>query len=651
MPPARPNAPAAESPRPLRRVRDHDAALAEYQTWLAGRGRGSRSYRDGARSFLARWPDPQAFAAEPLDIQLACDSQTRPFITFLLLSDGLRPGYEYLVHRKFSSLLELVADSRLADDLAAFQRAAAEVGFSEHVRTRSAERVICRLLIHTGRPMHALCAEDLRELDGAFRARARARDVSPGNDLGFSHAAWAVLYHLQIVAVTPPNRRRRDHHDASHHFGGVLAWLACRLLRYCERLRGTHAPSTISGIAIRLAHFGRFLAGCDPQLSSLAGLERERHIEPYLAEVADAVVHGTDRRISVGEQRNRIITLGRFLADIGEWGWTDAPARRLLFPRDVPRASRPLPRYLPPDQDRRLQQALKASPNRIVADTLLLARATGLRVGELVCLELDCVHELPSQGAWLKVPLGKLDSERMVPLDDETVSLIDGIVEQRGACGPLPDPKTGRLVEFLLCHHGKRMSTAALRSELARAATTAGLEHVTPHRLRHTYATALVNAGCSLQSLMELLGHVSAAMSLRYGKLFSQTVRADYERALEQAKAAINQPLGGPVALPIAEITGDEDWRQTPLIKARLAGGYCVRTAAQGVCPYTNICEHCPNYRTDAAFLPVLSAQRQDAELLVKDAEQRGWGEEAARHRRLLDRLDKLIDQAQAQSA
>lgn len=52
-----------------------------------------------------------------------------------------------------------------------------------------------------------------------------------------------------------------------------------------------------------------------------------------------------------------------------------------------------------------------------------------------------------------------------------------------------------------------------------------GIGHVTPHQLRHTYATALVNAGVSLQALMAILGHVSAEMSLRYGHLFDTTVR------------------------------------------------------------------------------------------------------------------------------
>jgi hypothetical protein len=130
-------------------------------------------------------------------------------------------------------------------------------------------------------------------------------------------------------------------------------------------------------------------------------------------------------------------------------------------------------------------------------------------------------------------------------------------------------------------------------------------------------------------------------MSLRYGRLFDQTVRADYERALIVAKERLGpMPQRTPVTL-------DTDWRHAPLIKARLAGGYCVRTLAQGSCTYANICEHCPNFRSDATFLPTLMLQRTDTQALLEDAERRGWGEEAARHRRLIDRLDRLISTAQ----
>jgi integrase len=264
---------------------------------------------------------------------------------------------------------------------------------------------------------------------------------------------------------------------------------------YATALSGTHEDSTMDGIAIRLAHFGRHLAATDPDLDSLADLDRQRHIETYLAAVATARAARGGQPISAGEQRNRVITLGRFLADITEWQWPDAPARRLVFTRDIPKLPRALPRYLPPDADRRIGEALHASPNRLFADALLLARATGLRIGELRDLELDCIHEIPGTGAWLKVPLGKLDTERMVPLDDDTVALIDRIAQTRSPGQPLPHPKTRRPTEFLLTHLGRRVSATALRDELARAASTAGLPAATPHQLRHIWATALKGRG------------------------------------------------------------------------------------------------------------------------------------------------------------
>ncbi len=143
---------------------------------------------------------------------------------------------------------------------------------------------------------------------------------------------------------------------------------------------------------------------------------------------------------------------------------------------------------------------------------------------------------------------------------------------------------------------------------------------------------------------MAMLGHTSAAMSLRYARLFDATVRADYERALAQAKTILTVPSpGGQAMLPVTDIAG---WKDTPLIKSRLAGGYCLRTAAQGSCAYANICEHCPSYRTGAAFLPVLAAQRADTEKLLADT--RGWSEEAARPRLPPERLDQRMAQTEA---
>jgi integrase len=649
MPPVPASAAAELPPTPA-------ALLDAYQAHLERSGRGNSAYASAARTFLARWPKPQAWAALPLAERLGAGKQTRPLVTFLMVAGHLRPGYDYLVCRKFSSIWREVTQSRLGADLDRFMDAAAELGFSQRVATAVASHVVARLLIQAGRGLGELQAADLAELAAACRQRGKGwRSYRSA-----LHSTRRILFHLGILDQPPPPHHVRDPLEA--RMAGVAAPLRARFVAYLERKQVTCKPHTVSGIATRLAHFGGFLAEVDPALGSLGELDRCRHVEPYLVALTTATSRGGGR-LSVAEQARRAYAVAGFLAEIAEWGWPDAPGRRLLFRSDVPRQPQPLPRYLPPDADRRLAEALQAAPpaSRLAAHACLLQRACGLRVGELLDLELDCVHEVDGQGAWLKVPLGKLDTERMVPLDDETLELIDRIVARRSPGRPLPHPRTGRPAQFLFTHHGRRLTTRMVAAELDRAGAVAGLGHVTSHQLRHTYATALVNAGCSLQALMALLGHVSATMSLRYGRLFDRTVRAEYERALTLAKQQLG-PLpalhgdpyrgdGGMTMLPIlGPASGDGDWRDAPAIKARLAGGFCLRAPAQGACPYANICEHCPNFRTDPTYLPVLAAQRVDTEALARDAQARGWIAEAERHRQLIARLDAVIGHAQARA-
>jgi integrase len=634
MLPAAASAPAAERPASI---------LAAYHAHRARSGRGNILCHRAARSFLCCWPDVQDWAGLPLRRRLAADHNTRPFITFLMVSRRLRPGWDYLVSRKLPSLWRDLDGSALQPDLDTFMTAARELGFSQRVASAVASQIIARLLIQTGRGLDELTGRDLTDLVDACRARQAATGRGWKHYRSALHTARQVLFHLQVLdRPAPPAQVMLP---LETRMAGVAGPLRGSFVAYLRRKSATCRPKTVSAIATRLAHFGRFLAETDPGLESLAALDRRTHIEPYLA-ATTAAVTAAGEPITVADRARRVSAVACFLAEITEWGWPDAPPRKLVFRSDIPRLPRPLPRYLPVDADRRLGEALAASPYRLAADALLLQRACGLRIGELLDLELDCVHEVPGQGSWLKVPLGKLETERMVPVDEETLVLLDRIAATRSPGRPIPHPRTGRPAQFLFTHHGKRLSQNAVREELGRAASTAGLGHVTPHQLRHTYATALVNAGVSLPALMALLGHVSAAMTLRYAQLFDATVRTEYERALDLAKSQIGPLPTGRPGLPIAGITGG-GWKDAPLIKADLAGGHCLRAPAQGACPYANICEHCPSFRAGATDLPVPAAQRVDAETLAADAEKRGWITEADRHRKLLTRLDALIAQAQ----
>ena len=82
---------------------------------------------------------------------------------------------------------------------------------------------------------------------------------------------------------------------------------------YLERLQGTLARSSVQRTASELAHFGRFLARHDPHLESRAGLDRQRHIEPYLNEVAAATSRRTGAAIVASTAKKRIQAVGSFL--------------------------------------------------------------------------------------------------------------------------------------------------------------------------------------------------------------------------------------------------------------------------------------------------------------------------------------------------
>ena len=103
------------------------------------------------------------------------------------------------------------------------------------------------------------------------------------------------------------------------------------------------------------------------------------------------------------------------------WGGPNE-VRRLVFASDVPRLVRPMPKALPPDVDRGLMGLLVGLAVPFARHGIAILRGTGMRLGELLDLELDCFWDFGDRGTWVKVPLGKLGTERTAPLDDPTLA-------------------------------------------------------------------------------------------------------------------------------------------------------------------------------------------------------------------------------------
>ena len=417
------------------------------------------------------------------------------------------------------------------------------------------------------------------------------------------------------AAVGPPEIRR-----------AMTAYLTAR----SAQLR----PGSITGMANDLACFGEFLRGTHPEITSLHELTRD-HIEEFAAS-ARSRGHRAGEQHTVGPAAaaHAMITLRCFLDDITAWGWAEAPPRRLVFSSDIPRQPRMLPRALPADIDAALTDAIGRHPDPFARAGLAIMRGTGLRIGELLDLELDCVIDYGTTGSWLRVPLGKLATERAVPLDDTTLACLDALIRHRGPQRALPHPRLGRDADFIFAERGRRIVPGRLRRALRQAAADAGLTgtdgqllRVVPHQLRHTYATTLANAGLSLPALMALLGHQTPEMTLRYATLASPTLRTAYDEAMGKMRRQFTLT---PARRPI--VPDKVAWLGAEMLKTRIAHGYCSRDPVAGACPYANICENCDNFvPADAA---VLRAQLSDINALRDDATRRGWDSEAARHTR-----------------
>jgi len=210
----------------------------------------------------------------------------------------------------------------------------------------------------------------------------------------------------------------------------------------------------------------------------------------------------------------------------------------LLRSNDFPKLPLYLPRPLPPDVDRILQKRLRSSRDRLQLG-LLLMRNTGLRIGELRTLHHRCVRIDPRGNHFLKVPLGKLDSERLVPLDPPTLRLLRRL--QRLGKGHR---------QFLFERNGKPIRfehfNVALKAACRGLSTP---EPITSHRLRHTYATTLLAGGMSLVALMRLLGHRDYRMTLRYAAITDETVLTEFNNALlANAGRYVPDPRSAPLA-------------------------------------------------------------------------------------------------------
>jgi integrase/recombinase XerD len=201
---------------------------------------------------------------------------------------------------------------------------------------------------------------------------------------------------------------------------------------------------------------------------------------------------------------------------------------------DLPRPGRRLPDPLAADEVVQLLDASMGDDPAAMRDHALLELlyASGLRVGEATALDRQ---DLSMEGGYVRV-IGKGDRERLVPVGDPALAAL-AAYETTARAAWLPGsadlPRGGPL---FVSSRGRRLGRMAAWRAVQAAATRAGLHgHVTPHTLRHSFATHLLEGGADLRVVQELLGHASISTTQLYTHLTGERIKQVYARAHPRA--------------------------------------------------------------------------------------------------------------------
>jgi len=623
------------------------------RSWLDCNSQAKRLRLNGAEALLGRHQDLAWWMMERPTADRIIEARRLyawPFLSWCFAVAVLRPDVELLAAKSKGAHYATWARMH-PGQVARVAETAEAMGWVAEWVHRVSTIALATVCMTRQTSLEEITLDDLTavraEIDGAVAVLPRRRTTQ----CGLLHSFHTVCYQLGVVDV-PPEHGNARHTSLEQRMAPITQPVIREaFIRYLRTVATTLRPKTVESRAASLTLFGVWLAGHYPAIATLSRLRR-RHLEEFLVFDAGRARQGngaaSGRAISITHHARAVRELRGFFDDITIWGWADRPPALVLHRGDIPRLPAPLPRALAPDIDTALMRAVAGLDDTAARAGIVLLRGTGLRLGELLDLELDCLWELPNHGTWLKVPLGKLNTERVVPLDPDTLTALDAWMAVRGRQRALAHPRHGRPTDFLFVIAGTRIGPNRIRRGIDDAINHAQLTdpagralHITPHQLRHTYATSLVNAGISLQALMALLGYVSPQMTLRYAALANSTVRGAYDAAM--TKLHQHRPL--PLIVAGRPVVPDRvAWLNSEMIKTRVAHGYCSRHLAAEACPYANICENCDNYQTSVEFLPQLQDQLADTQALHDDALERGWDSEVARHARLIASLQNHLN-------
>ena len=285
------------------------------------------------------------------------------------------------------------------------------------------------------------------------------------------------------------------------------------------------SPHTLESYLNDISQFGDFLkqsghAGesSTPKIDSIDRLE----IRSYLGFLYD-------KKFSASTMRRKLSTLSSFFRFLCREGYLK---NNVVKSVPAPKMENKLPSFLSVDEMFRLIDLPEAEGFLAVRDRAMLEffYSTGVRISELVSLKTGDIDRTTQM---VKV-LGKGGKERLLPFGKKCVEALDKYEKVRS--DKIISTKVNSEYLFLN-HRGKGITTRGVRKIIGKYVTAGNfLGKVSPHSIRHSFATHLLEGGADLRSIQELLGHASLSTTQKYTHLTIDKLVETYDQAHPRAK-------------------------------------------------------------------------------------------------------------------
>lgn len=296
--------------------------------------------------------------------------------------------------------------------------------------------------------------------------------------------------------------------------------------RYMEVERAS-SPRTVDSYTRDLAEFARLHFEKNAKEAEPARVDILQ-IRAYLAQL-----YGKQSATSIARKLSTLRSFFRFLVKKGHV--QDNPAKLVRSPKR-PKA---LPKALSVDDTFSLVESPTGRPPPKVQDLrdgaiFEMLYGAGVRVSECCGLDLDDVQRSRS-GSFVRVRQGKGGKDRVIPIGGKVLQSLDLYLAVRPSCR---DPKTREQdpVALFLNLRGGRLTTRSVQRRLGHHVAKSGSPSATPHALRHSYATHLLDGGADLRSIQELLGHSSLSSTQVYTRVSLDHLMDVYDKAHPRAR-------------------------------------------------------------------------------------------------------------------